>query len=63
MAGFMGLNVKVGLLGTKPDVVGTGRMGYIPGLCTYLSMMSTSVEILETASLASNSSGNCSTSS
>ena len=64
-AGLMGLNVELGLLEAKPDVVGTDdcKMGYIPGQHICLSMMSTSVEILQTASFASNSSGNCSTSS
>ena len=51
-AGCMGLNVKLGLFGTKPDEVGIGDcgMGYIPGHRMCLSRMSTSAVTLDTAS-------------
>ena len=50
-AGCMGLNVELGLLGTKPDVVGIGDWGtgYMPGHGMCLSSMSTSVVTLDTA--------------
>ena len=51
-AGCMGLNVELGMSGTKPDVFGIGDSGkgYIPGHCMCLSRMSTSVATLDTAS-------------